>query len=161
MPKHVVVESCSEVVGGCEGTTNNDPLAHDAEHALNLVQPRCVFGREVSLPTGMFVEPLEYVVGVVSRKVVHDEVAPSVWVTGIDQVEQFYECRRIVVVGGETEELSASNVERAHQAQGSVAQVLELASDWLSRLHRNIGIATFERLDAGLLIEADDMLVFR
>ncbi len=127
MPKHVVVESCSEVVGGCEGTTSDDPPAHDAEHALNLVQPRRVFGREVSLPTGMFVEPFEYVVGVVSRKVVHDEVAQSVWVTGIHQVEQFDECRRIVVVGGETEELSASNVERAHQAQGSVTYPRELA----------------------------------
>lgn len=64
----------------------------------------------------------------------------------------------IVSRAGEAEGLAAADVERAHPAERAVPDVLELAPHWLPRHHREIGVATFERLNARLLIDAHDVL---
>jgi hypothetical protein len=42
-----------------------------------------------------------------------------------------------------------------------VTDVLELAADGPTGLHRDVRVPSFERLDARLLVDADDVLVLR
>jgi hypothetical protein len=109
----------------------------------------------------MVVQPIEDVLGVVRGQVVHDDVAPSLGVGDIDDVEQVDERLAAVVGGGEAEQLAATDVKRPHQRERAVTDVLELAADGLAGHHRNVGVAAFQRLNARLLVQAEDVLVGR
>lgn len=117
--------------------------------------------REVARPSRMLVEPLVDIGRVVRREIVHDDVTSAGGVDRVDDVEQLDERIAIVVARGEAEGLAAAHVERAHPAELAVSLVLELAADGLTGRHRNIGVATLERLHSGLLIDAYDVLVAR
>jgi hypothetical protein len=57
------------------------------------------------------------------------------------------------------ERFSAAHVERAHQGEGAVTDIFELSLDRRAGLHGHVRVAALERLDAGLLVHADDVLV--
>src|SRR5215471_11553743 len=109
----------------------------------------------------MLVEPLVDVGRIMRREVVHDEVTTAGRIHVLDVVEQLDEGVAVVLARDEAERSTAPHVEGSHPAEGAVTDVLELAAHRLARLHREVGVATFERLDARLLVDAHDVLVRR
>ncbi len=107
----------------------------------------------------MVFEPVEHVVGVVRGLVVTDEVPFAARIAAGRVVEELDEDLAAGLGGEESEHLAASHVERSHECQSPVADVLELAPDALSGRHRHVRITALKRLDAGLLVDADDVLV--
>jgi hypothetical protein len=57
------------------------------------------------------VEPIEYLVGVVSREVVHDDVTATVRAADVDDLEQVDEGRAVVVRRAEAERLSSLHLQ--------------------------------------------------
>jgi hypothetical protein len=76
-------------------------------------------------------------------------------------VEQLDEHLSAGLGGDEAERCPAPHVDGSHEGQGPMADVLELAPYGLARHHRHVRVAAFERLDARLLVHADDVLVVR
>ena len=76
---------CSGCARSCSRTSLDDP-----EHALDLVEPAGVLGRQVPLPSRMLVEPGLNVIGVVCEQLVAHDVPPSVRRTGCHDVEQLH-----------------------------------------------------------------------
>ena len=161
MPCDVCLDLSRKVIKGREGASSKDSAPKDREPAFDLIEPRRVLGCEMLRPVWVLVEPLLNVGSVVSREVVHDEVASARGVEGRDCVEEVDECVRVVALGGEPEGTSAAHVERAHPGEGAVPDILELAAYWLTGLHRDVRILAFESLDAGFLVHADDVLLRR
>src|SRR6266478_7048018 len=92
------------------------------------------------------------------REVVHHEMAFPFWIASINGVEEGYEVVASAGFGGEAKQLAASNIVGAHQAQRAMSDVLEFASNRLTRLHRDVGMETLQRLNARFLVEANDVL---
>src|SRR5580692_10918155 len=88
-----------------EGAPLQDVLLEDGEHALDLVQPGGVLGREVPRPAWMLVEPVEHVVGVVRGQIVADDMPAPGRVAGVDDVEQLDEGCPAVAGASEVEQL--------------------------------------------------------
>src|SRR5205814_9647924 len=97
-------------------------------------------------------------VGGVVGEVVHDEVALSIWVAGVNGVQEGKEVVAAARLGGEAKEFAATNVVRTHQTQRAVADVLEFPSHRSAGFHRDVGVETLQRLNTGLLVEGDDVL---
>ncbi len=159
VPEDVGVEPLGELLGRGEGTSSDHASLKDGEPALDLVEPRCVLGREVSGPTRVLVEPLVDVGRVVGGQVVHHEVPAPGRVAEVHEIEQVDEGIAVVVAGGEAEGATATHVECTHPAERAVTDVFELAAHRLPGLHGDVRVAALDRLDARPLIEADNVLV--
>ncbi len=109
----------------------------------------------------MFFEPVIDLIGVVAGQVIHDGMPIPNGIAGVDRIEQIHEGISAALVCGEAEELATSDIVGAHESQCSVPDVLELTTDRLAGLHGDVGIQSFKRLDARLLIDADDVLTWR
>src|SRR5580658_7082066 len=142
-------------------SSGDDPSLEDGEELLDLVEPGAMFRGEVNRPVRVVFEPVEDIVGVVSRLVVTDEVSLAARVSGGDALEEFDEDLAAGGFGEKAEGSSEACVERPHEGQCPVTYVLKLALDGSPRFHRYVGVAALQRLHAGFLIDADDVLVCR
>lgn len=159
VPTHVGVDIVAESLLRGKGSSREDSAFEDTEHALDLIHPGGVLRREVSSPSGVVIEPVEHVVGVVGREVVADEVAASLGIAEIDDIEEVHKGQAVVVLRNEAEELATADIKGAHQREGAVPDVLGFAADDLARRHRDVGVAPFERLHPCLFVQADDVLI--
>src|SRR5512134_2540506 len=151
----VANELASEIVDGGEDTSGNDVAFDLREPIFDLIEPRRVCRREMQSDVGMICEELIDTLGLMSRKVVEDDVDFfASGLAGHDGAEESHELSTAMAVHRLAQYCAGARVERGVQRQRPMPVGLEavaLQATWAHWQHR---IQAIQRLDRCFLVNA-------
>src|SRR4029453_13990484 len=133
-----------------------------SEPVLDLIEPGRIGRGKVQMDIGMLGEEFADALGLMSGGVIEDDVdLASGRFDGDELAEEGDELLRRVPRCGLTEHRSSAGVEGRVERESPVAVVLEAVSLGTPGREGQDGIETIERLDRGLLIDAENGRVLR
>lgn len=139
-------------------TSSSDLLVGElGEESLDLVDPRGVGRCEVNVEPRVFDEPVTDGLGLVGAVVVENQVNVELrWSVGVDGVEELAEFNGAMPFVGLADDLPGLDVQRSEERDRAVSAVVVGPPLGLARSHREQGLCTLERLNLGLLVDAED-----
>src|SRR3990170_8135464 len=152
----VAHELASEVFHAGEHPTSDHVTFDFGKPKLDLVQPGRVGRSEVQLHLGMFSEKLLDLLGLVRREIVQDHMDLFLLRLVRDEITQERdEFRRGVPGSGLAEHRSGPRIKGGVEGERAVAKVLKSMSFCTAGRQRQYGVHAIQRLDRGLLIDAE------
>ena len=158
----VAHDLASQVIDRGEDAAGNEVAFNLAEPDFDLVEPRGVGRDEVQVEVGMVGQELGDALGLMRRKVVDDDVDRSaLGFEGDDLAQKGDELLGGMAGGGLTQDLAALGIEGRVKRERSVSVVFKAVALGAPRGQRQHRVEAIERLNGGLLIDAENRGVLR
>jgi hypothetical protein len=151
-----VIDVLPELFDRGEGRVVEGLPLQDREPDFDLVEPGSPRRREMETHVGMTLEPA-VVFGLVGVEVVEDDMDGGVRMSGDDvvhEIEEFDASPTILMGGGH---LAGGHLEGGEQRRGAVTLVVVTLTGQSRAVRKlQLSLGALQRLDRGLLIDADD-----
>ncbi len=153
----VAAKFAGQVRDGAEDATSDDITLDLGEPEFDLVEPGRVGGGEVEMNPRILLEKLANGWSFVGREVVENDVDLLARPTQANHfLQEIDELPAGVAGGGFAVHSSAGGIQGGVQREGAVSVVLESMPLGASRRERQYGVKSIERLNGGLLVDAED-----